>query len=274
MKSNVKRLFAGPYILWMIGFTIIPLLLIVYYGLTTKSGAFTLANVCSITTPEHMKALLLSLGLSLAATAICLLLSYPLALVLRRRGIGAGSFMVFVFILPMWMNFMLRILAWRLLLSNNGIVNALFGLFGFGPVKMLNTPTAVVFGMVYDFLPFMILPIYNSIARIKPDVIEAAKDLGANSRIVLIRIIFPLTLSGVISGIVMVFVPALTSFVISDLLGGGKVLLIGNVIEQEFMQGSNWNLGSGLSVVLMIFVIASMAVMNIFDKDQGGTAVW
>lgn len=120
----------------------------------------------------------------------------------------------------------------------------------------------------------MILPIYNSIARIKPDVIEAAKDLGANSRIVLIRIIFPLTLSGVISGIVMVFVPALTSFVISDLLGGGKVLLIGNVIEQEFMQGSNWNLGSGLSVVLMIFVIASMAVMNIFDKDQGGTAVW
>ena len=241
MKSNVKRLFAGPYILWMIGFTIIPLLLIVYYGLTTKSGTFTLANVCSITTPEHMKALLLSLGLSLAATAICLLLSYPLALVLRRRGIGAGSFMVFVFILPMWMNFMLRILAWRLLLSNNGIVNALFGLFGFGPVKMLNTPTAVVFGMVYDFLPFMILPIYNSIARIKPDVIEAAKDLGANSRIVLIRIIFPLTLSGVISGIVMVFVPALTSFVISDLLGGGKVLLIGNVIEQEFMQGSNWN---------------------------------
>ena len=169
---------------------------------------------------------------------------------------------------------MLRILAWRLLLSNNGIVNALFGLFGFCPVKMLNTPTAVVFGMVYDFLPFMILPIYNSIARIKPDVIEAAKDLGANSRIVLIRIIFPLTLSGVISGIVMVFVPALTSFVISDLLGGGKVLLIGNVIEQEFMQGSNWNLGSGLSVVLMIFVIASMAVMNIFDKDQGGTAVW
>ena len=168
----------------------------------------------------------------------------------------------------------LRILAWRLLLSNNGIVNALFGLFGFGPVKMLNTPTAVVFGMVYDFLPFMILPIYNSIARIKPDVIEAAKDLGANSRIVLIRIIFPLTLSGVISGIVMVFVPALTSFVISDLLGGGKVLLIGNVIEQEFMQGSNWNLGSGLSVVLMIFVIASMAVMNIFDKDGGGTAVW
>lgn len=169
---------------------------------------------------------------------------------------------------------MLRILAWRLLLSNNGIVNAIFHFFGFGTVKMLNTQTAVVFGMVYDFLPFMILPIYNSMARIKNDVIEAAKDLGASDAIILFKIIIPLTLSGIISGIIMVFVPALTSFVISDLLGGGKVLLIGNVIEQEFMQGTNWNLGSGLSVVLMIFVIASMALMNIFDKDGGGTAVW
>jgi spermidine/putrescine transport system permease protein len=139
---------------------------------------------------------------------------------------------------------------------------------------MLNTQTAVVFGMVYDFLPFMILPIYNSMARITNDVIEAAKDLGASDAIILFKIIIPLTLSGIISGIIMVFVPALTSFVISDLLGGGKVLLIGNVIEQEFMQGTNWNLGSGLSVVLMIFVIASMALMNIFDKDGGGTAVW
>lgn len=172
------------------------------------------------------------------------------------------------------MNFMLRILAWRLLLSNNGIVNAIFHFLGFGTVKMLNTQTAVVFGMVYDFLPFMILPIYNSMARIKNDVIEAAKDLGASDAIILFKIIIPLTLSGIISGIIMVFVPALTSFVISDLLGGGKVLLIGNVIEQEFMQGTNWNLGSGLSVVLMIFVIASMALMNIFDKDGGGTAVW
>lgn len=169
---------------------------------------------------------------------------------------------------------MLRILAWRLLLSNNGIVNAIFQFFGFGTVKMLNTQIAVVFGMVYDFLPFMILPIYNSMARIKNDVIEAAKDLGASDAIILFKIIIPLTLSGIISGIIMVFVPALTSFVISDLLGGGKVLLIGNVIEQEFMQGTNWNLGSGLSVVLMIFVIASMALMNIFDKDGGGTAVW
>ena len=269
-----KRLLAGPYLFWSVSFVVIPLLVIVYYAFTSDEGTFTFSNLAQITTPENLKALGMSILLSFLSTAICLILAYPLAMILSQNKVGQTSFIVLIFILPMWMNFMLRILAWRLLLSNNGIVNALFGLFGFGPVKMLNTPTAVVFGMVYDFLPFMILPIYNSIARIKPDVIEAAKDLGANSRIVLIRIIFPLTLSGVISGIVMVFVPALTSFVISDLLGGGKVLLIGNVIEQEFMQGSNWNLGSGLSVVLMIFVIASMAVMNIFDKDQGGTAVW
>ena len=258
MRKLGRQLLAGPYLVWIIGFILLPIVIILYYAFTNTSGAFTWDNIAAIADPVHVKSILLSLKLGFFCTVVCLLLAYPLAMILNSFHFKHQSFVVFLFVLPMWMNFMLRILAWRLLLSNNGIVNALFGLFGFGPVKMLNTPTAVVFGMVYDFLPFMILPIYNSIARIKPDVIEAAKDLGANSRIVLIRIIFPLTLS----------------VVISDLLGGGKVLLIGNVIEQEFMQGSNWNLGSGLSVVLMIFVIASMAVMNIFDKDQGGTAVW
>ena len=234
MKSNVKRLFAGPYILWMIGFTIIPLLLIVYYGLTTKSGAFTLANVCSITTPEHMKALLLSLGLSLAATAICLLLSYPLALVLRRRGIGAGSFMVFVFILPMWMNFLLRTLAWQTLLEKNGVINGILSFLHLPNIAIINTPWAIILGMVYNFLPFSI--------------------------------------PGIISGITMVFVPALTTFVISSLLGGSKILLIGNVIEQEFTKGSNWHLGSGLSLVLMIFILLSMALIAKYDKEGEGNA--
>jgi spermidine/putrescine transport system permease protein len=174
----------------------------------------------------------------------------------------------------MWMNFMLRILAWQMLLSNNGIINAVLEFFGFKGLQIMNTPTAVVFGMVYDFLPFMILPIYNSMARIRRDVVEAARDLGANDFIVFTKIIVPLTMSGVISGIIMVFVPALTSFVISDLLGGGKVLLIGNVIEQSFMQGMDWNLGSGLSIVLMIFVIASMAFMNSHSKETEGSAVW
>ena len=274
LKSNkLKKWLAAPYAVWAVGFIIIPLILILYYAFTGEEGGFTLSNFAYVATKENIKALGLALWLSLLSTALCLLLAYPLAMILANRNVNQTSFIVLIFILPMWMNFMLRILAWRLLLSNNGIVNAILEAVGTGHVKMLNTPTAVAFGMVYDFLPFMILPIYNSMVRINKDVIEAARDLGANNLTVLVKIIFPLTLSGVLSGIVMVFVPALTSFVISDLLGGGKVLLIGNVIEQEFMQGTNWHLGSGLSVVLMLFVIASMALMNVLDKDEGGTAV-
>ena len=274
LKTLGRQLLAGPYLLWITGFTILPLLMILYYAVTDANGAFTLSNLAAIADPVHVKSLLLSLKLGLISTVVCLILSYPLAMILNTFHFKHQSFVVFIFILPMWMNFMLRILAWRLLLSNNGIVNLVLGAVELNSIKILNTPTAVVFGMVYDFLPFMILPIYNSMARIKQDILDAAKDLGANNFIIFIKIILPLTLSGIISGIIMVFVPALTSFVISDLLGGGKVLLIGNVIEQEFMQGTNWYLGSGLSVVLMIFVIASMAVMNIFDKDGGGNAVW
>lgn len=274
MRNLGRQLFAGPYLLWIIGFILLPLAMIIYYAFTTSGGAFSFDNIAAIADPVHVKSILLALRLAVISTVICLLLAYPLAMILNGLKIKQQGFVVFIFILPMWMNFMLRILAWKLLLSNNGIVNAIFHFLGFGTVKMLNTQTAVVFGMVYDFLPFMILPIYNAMAKIKNDVIEAARDLGASDLLILFKIIIPLTLSGIISGVIMVFVPALTSFVISDLLGGGKVLLIGNVIEQEFMQSSNWNLGSGLSVVLMIFVIASMALMNIFDKDGGGNAVW
>ena len=267
MSNFKKQLLAGPYLIWMIGFTIIPLLLIVYYGLTTKSGAFTLANVCSITTPEHMKALLLSLGLSLAATAICLLLSYPLALVLRRRGIGAGSFMVFVFILPMWMNFLLRTLAWQTLLEKTGVINSILSTLHLPALNIINTPSAIVLGMVYNFLPFMVLPLYNVLVKIDKSVINAAYDLGANGVQTFVRIIFPLSLPGMFSGITMVFVPALTTFVISKILGGSKILLIGNVIEQEFTQTGNWNLGSGLSIVLMLFIIFNMVISVITDKE-------
>lgn len=275
MRKLGKQLMAGPYIIWIIGFIILPVLVILYYAFTNDSGAFTFENIAAIADPVHLKSINLSFKLGFLCTLICFLLAYPLALILNTMKFKHQSFVVFIFILPMWMNFMLRILSWRLLLSNNGLINAFFEFIGIGSFKMLNTPGAVVFGMVYDYLPFMVLPIYNSMARIKNDIIEAAKDLGAGNFTILAKIIFPLTLSGIISGVIMVFVPALTSFVISDLLGGGKVLMIGNVIEQEFMQGANWNLGSGLSVVLMIFVILSMTVMNIFDKDgEGGTAVW
>ena len=270
--KNRKTLLAWPYILWMAGFTVIPLLLIFYYGLTNKAGAFTLENVLAMGEPQHMKALLLSVGLSLVSTVICLILAYPLALVLRHRGIGQGSFIVFVFILPMWMNFLLRTLAWQTLLEKNGVINGILSALHLPGIAIINTPGAIVLGMVYNFLPFMILPIYNTLAKIDDSIINAAEDLGADKVQVFTKVLLPLSVPGVISGITMVFVPALTTFVISNLLGGSKIMLIGNVIEQEFTRGSNWNLGAGLSLVLMIFILASMFLIAKYDKEGGGAA--
>lgn len=274
MNKLKRQLLAGPYLVWIIGFIVLPLIMILYYAFVDENGRFTLSNLNTITSPINIHAMGLSLELGLAATIICLLLAYPLAMILNNLQIKNQSLVVFIFMLPMWMNFLLRILAWKLLLNKNGVLNTLLLSLELEPVMILNTPAAVVFGMVYEYLPFMILPIYNSMARIKKDYIEAAHDLGANDFIIFFKIIIPLTLSGIISGIVMVFVPALTSFAVSELLGGGKVLLIGNVIEESFMQGMQWNAGSSLSLVLMIFVMVSMTIMNIFDKDGEGTAVW
>jgi spermidine/putrescine transport system permease protein len=271
-ESMNKKLLSGPYIMWMIGFILIPLALIVYYGLTDRSGAFTLANVLSVTSAEHAKALWLSLGLSFISTVLCLILAYPLAMVLRSRGMGQGSFIVFIFILPMWMNFLLRTLAWQTLLEKNGVINGVLTALHLPNQNLINTSGAIILGMVYNFLPFMVLPIYNVLMKIDDNVINAARDLGANTVQILFRILFPLSIPGIVSGITMVFVPALTTFVISNLLGGSKILLIGNVIEQEFTRGSNWNLGSGLSLVLMIFILISMALIAKYDKNGEGTA--
>ena len=274
MNKLKRQLLAGPYLVWIIGFIALPLAMILYYAFFDENGSFTLKFLSNIANPINVHAMVLSLELGLAATIICLVLAYPLAMILNNLQIKNQGLIVFIFMLPMWMNFLLRILAWKLLLNKNGVLNTVLMSMGLEPVMILNTPAAVVFGMVYEYLPFMILPIYNSMARIKKDYIEAAHDLGANDFLIFFKIIIPLTLSGIISGIVMVFVPALTSFAVSELLGGGKVLLIGNVIEESFMQGMQWNAGSSLSLVLMIFVMVSMTIMNIFDKDGEGTAVW
>ena len=266
-----KKLLAGPYLLWMIGFTIIPLALIVYYGFTDRSGAFTLENILAIATAEHAKALWLSLALSLTATVICLLFAFPLAMVLRSRGRGAGGVIVFIFILPMWMNFLLRTLAWQTLLEKNGVINGILSALHLPSQNLINTPGAIVLGMVYNFLPFMVLPIYNVLSKIDDNTINAARDLGANSLQTFLYVLLPLSVPGIISGITMVFVPALTTFVISSLLGGSKILLIGNVIEQEFTRGSNWNLGSGLSLVMMVFILLSMAMLAKYDKNGEGS---
>lgn len=272
--NNKKRYFAIPYIVWMTAFIVIPLFIVVYYGFTNGDEKFTLDNLAQIADPVHLKALWLSLKLSFISTLICLILAYPLAMILRNSQMKSSSFIILIFILPMWMNFLLRTLAWQTLLEKNGIINAILNFLHLPTLKIINKPSAIILGMVYNFLPFMVLPIYNILVKIDNNVINAARDLGANGAQTFTRIILPLSLPGVISGITMVFVPSLTTFVISDILGGSKILLIGNVIEQEFKFNNNWHVGSGLSLVLMVFIILSMAFMTKYDKELEGTNVW
>ena len=253
--------------------TLIPACVIAYYGMTDRSGAFTLANLVAIANGEHAKALGLSLLLAFASTVICLLLAFPLGLALKDSKLGKKGFMVFVFILPMWMNFLLRTMAWQVLLEKNGIINGMLASIGLLALNIINTPAAVILGMVYDYLPFMILPIYNALIKIDNNLIEAAYDLGASKSLVFRKVIVPLSVPGIVSGVTMVFVPSLTTFAISNMLGGGKVNLIGNIIEQEFTASSNWNLGSGLSLVMMIFIVISMAFIEKFDRNGEGNMI-
>ena len=268
-----KRFFSAPFIAFMLCGTLIPACVIAYYGFTDRSGAFTIANLVAMATGQHAKALGLSLALAFASTLICLLLAFPLGLALRDSKLGKKGFMVFVFILPMWMNFLLRTMAWQVLLEKNGIINSLLGSLGLPALNIINTPSAVILGMVYDYLPFMILPIYNAIIKIDKSLIEAAYDLGASKSLVLRKVIIPLSVPGIVSGVTMVFVPSLTTFAISNMLGGGKVNLIGNIIEQEFTASSNWHLGSGLSLVMMIFIVISMALIEKFDRNGEGNMI-
>ncbi|HBA98107.1 MAG TPA: ABC transporter permease [Lachnospiraceae bacterium] len=256
-------------------FTVIPLCLVVYNAFTNTGGTFTLENVASIFDPVNSKPLWLSFKMSLVVTAVCFLLSFPLAMVLWKYSKNKNSLIVMVFILPMWMNFMLRTLAWRLILLNNGFLNHALVLAGLNPVYLMNTKAAIILGTAYDYFPFMLLPIYNALVKIDKDIINAAKDLGATGFVILKRIILPLSLPGIVSGITMVFVPSISEFVIADMLGGGKVYLIGNVIEQAFNSGyADIHLGSGLSLSLMGIIVISMLVYRFFDKGEEGSGIW
>ena len=239
---NKKKLLSGPYFVWMILFTIIPLLVIAWYGFTDRTGAFTLANVRAIASPEHLKALGLSLSLSIACTILCLLIAYPLAMILKKTGMGKKGFVVFIFILPMWMNFLLRTYAWLNLLDDGGILFNICRSLGLPTFSVVGTNAAIIMGMIYNFLPFMVLPLFNVLTKIDENVLNAARDLGANSAQVFFKVTLPLSLPGIISGVTMVFVPSLTTFAISDLLGARKIMLIGNIIEQEFSTADNWHL--------------------------------
>ena len=261
-----KKSCASPFIIWIIAGTVIPIIAIAYYGLTTRSGSFTFDNLLAMFEHDNLQALGLSLMLALISTIVCFVLAFPMAMILRDSRFGKQGFMIFVFILPMWMNFLLRTMAWQVLLERQGVINSVLSVMHLPPQEIINTPAAIVLGMVYDFLPFMILPIYNTVSKIDNRVIDAAYDLGANKAYVYRKVIFPLSVPGIVSGVNMVFIPALTTFVISNMLGGGKINLIGNIIEQEFTSSSNWYIGSGLSLVMMLFIIVSMVLLEKFDK--------
>ena len=272
LKTKNKALLAGPFLVWTVAFIAIPLLMVIYYGFTGDDGSFTLENVKRILAPHYLKSLWLALLLSLVSTVACLVMSYPLAMILSKLKGNKSQLIVLIFIIPMWMNFLLRTMAWQTLLEKNGVINTVLRFLHLPTLRIINTPYAIILGMIYNFLPFMLLPIYNSLIKVDLSVIQAAEDLGANKFQTFTKVIFPLTLQGVISGITMVFVPAMTTFVLSDLLGGSKILLIGNVIEQQFKQVNNWHMGSGLSLVLMIFIAISMAIMNKYDKEGKGAS--
>lgn len=284
MKNKLSWL-AGPYVLWMALVVIVPILLVVVYAFTTSGetaadiGGFTLDNFSRMGTYTVIFAR--SFQLALVATLVCLLIGYPLAYVMAKEGPGFQRVAMVIIMLPMWVNFLLRTYAWMAILENNGILNNFFeaiGLFSlinsiFGTdisfFPMIRTQGAVVLGMVYNYLPFMILPIYSVIIKLDGSLLEAARDLGANSMTVFRRVILPLSLPGVISGITMVFVPSVSTFAISRMLGGGTELLLGDLIERQFLGGAyNPQLGAAISLVMMIIVLVCMLVMNRFGEGE------
>ncbi len=267
-----------PYLIWMSIFIIIPSFLILFYAFTIKDEQgtrFTLDNFYRFLDPIFIMVLLKSLGLALLSTFVCLVLGYPVALILASKEYSKKTTMSLLFIIPMWMNFLLRTYAWLTLLEKNGIINSVLSFFHLPKINILYTNGAVVLGMVYNFLPFMILPIYTVLMKIDRKLIEAAQDLGGNGFTVFRRIIMPLSFPGVMSGLTMVFMPSVTTFAISKLLGGAQYTLIGNLIERQFLTVYDWNFGAAISMIMMIFILISIGIMSKFDEDKGGgAALW
>ena len=266
--KKTSRLLTSPYTAWALIFILVPLAMVFYYGFTDANGALTLANIKAIAEPVHSRSLLLAVVLSVISTVICFLLAYPLGMILAKHRVTGQGIIITLFILPMWMNFLLRTLAWMTLLENRGVINGILDFLHLPEINIINTPGAIVLGMVYNFLPFMILPVYNSLSSIDDNVINAARDLGADTVQTFFKITLPLSVPGIISGVTMVFIPALTTFAISTMLGGSKILLIGNVIEQEFTLTYDWNLGAGLSIVLMVFIVVNMIISALAEGDD------
>ena len=268
-----KKTYGTPYYLWMIIFIVVPLLLVIYYAFTKKTDEgiiFTTENVERIFQPIYLKVFGRSILLALKSTVICLLIAYPAALILADKKFSNKNTFLVMIILPMWMNFLLRTYSWLSLLENNGLINKFIMALGFERMQLMYNEGAVVLGMVYNFLPFMILPIYSVLVKIDKNILEAASDLGCTTFQVFKKIILPLSIPGILSGITMVFMPAISTFIISRLLSGGKVSLIGNIIEQQFLVLGDWGFGSALSLVLMLFILFSMALINKSDTGYEG----
>lgn len=271
-SGAINGLSALPHIVWSVIFIVVPLGVVVYYALTNSAGQFTLENFTAL--KDYIPTFRLSIVYGLISTLICLLIAYPFAYFLSQHSENKQRMLMLLVMLPMWMNLLIRTYSWMLILERNGVLNKLLGLLGMGSeTGFLNTGGAVILGMVYNYLPYMILPIYTIMAKMDVSLINAAQDLGGNRAQVLRRVILPLSMPGVVSGITMVFVPSVSTFYISQKLGGGSFLLIGDAIENQFMSANNFNLGASLSFVLMILIIISMAIMNRFTDDEGGIIV-
>lgn len=279
MKNNRLSRFAIPYVIWMALFVVAPIIMVVIYAFSASVGGFTLDNFAKMGT--YTVVFTRSFKLALIATAICVLIGYPVSYMMSKEGPRFQRLAMVLIMLPMWMNFLLRTYSWMAILENNGLLNQLFRKIGvialynsiFGTdisfFRMINTQGAVVLGMVYNYLPFMILPIYSVIIKLDRNLIEAARDLGANSVQVFRRVILPLSLPGVLSGITMVFVPSVSTFAISKMLGGGTEMLLGDLIEQQYMGGAyNPYLGAAISLVMMVIVVICMVVMNRFGEGE------
>ena len=268
-RLSSQRFLALPFGIWATLFIVLPLFFVLWNGLKdVETGGFTLVHLQTVLQWEYLKALGLSVELALISTFICLVLAYPLCLILRERKESRGLLVFVLFLLPLWMNSLLTTMAWQTILEKHGLINMFLQSVGLPEVHIINTPLAIIIGMVYNFLPYMVLPLYVAINRIDSSIIEAARDLGANPYQTFRRVLLPLSMPGIVSGSTMVFIPALTTFVISALLGGNKVLLVGNIIEQEFTAAYDWQLGSALSMVLMVFIILNILLEAFTDNGE------
>ncbi|HEY8462653.1 MAG TPA: ABC transporter permease [Bacillota bacterium] len=266
-----------PYLFWMVIFTVIPLLLLLYFSFTVNNGilgTFSLSNFKRLFEPVYFKVLIRSLTLACISTFCCLILGYPVALILAGQSFKHKNTIILLLVLPMWMNYLLRTYAWLTLLERKGLINTFLVRLGLEPLNLLYNDFAVTLGMVYNFIPFMVLPIYSVLSKIDRSLIEAAEDLGAAPFTIFWRITLPLSLPGVMSGITMVFMPAVTTFVISRLLGGGQYTLIGNLIEQQFLTVGDWNFGAAISVLMMAIILVGMTFASRYEKQQEGGGLW